>query len=857
MLLALAGPLLAHDGDLKALHKRPAVVTPGFRNAMLAAPQALRDAEGVVDEGLTGLLEAATSFPASGVTLLSWLTPGDFGVAPSGNINSLWGYTSPGGRQYVLLGTSDGTSFVEVTTPSAPVIVGQIPGLVSFFRDLRTYDEYGYAISEAPGSGLQVFDLTQIDSGTVTLANTINNISPSVTHTLAINEASGYLYRAGGGTEGIRIYDLNPDPSSPTWVATWSDRYIHEVSPFTLTGGPLLGSEILFACGGFNFGFTDTGLHILDVSDKMNIVTKDIEFYPGAVFAHQGWLSPSELYFYLNDEFYGSGSTTIVLDVSDLNTTTPRYVGTFTNGLNSAAHNAYVHDQKLFQANYRSGLRVWDLSVSETSPTEIAWFDTDPDSDERSFNSLWNVYPYFGNGLVVGSDMERGLFVWHVGDPKVTFNLTSGTPEELEPGIDRVIPFTLSELTVGDYDPGTAMLHYDPGTGYVSVPLTDEGGLSFKATLPGSACGERIDYYLTATSTDGTVWTDPPGAPSVTYEATVTTGYLATVADNFETDLGWTAANLGATAGDWERGVPVDDASEPADPITDSDGSGQCWLTHNALGATGVEDGSVSLTSPTLDLSAGPVRLSYDYYLWVDANIEQTDYLAVEIDENDGAGPWVELTRHVATHGNDWQSVTILQSDLDAAGVTNTATMRVRFLANEVGRDSTFEAGIDAFSLEVAGCAGASEFCDAGDGSLAGCPCANPGAPNTGCNIQQQTGGVRMNLVAQEIMPQNRVTISGTGFPTMNSPAALIIRGSGLDPASPVIFGDGIRCVAAPLVRLGATFSNVGNTTHTFGHGTGAGSGTFYYQIWFRNTPVMFCDPAAGFNLSNGQTLTW
>jgi len=44
---------------------------------------------------------------------------------------------------------------------------------------------------------------------------------------------------------------------------------------------------------------------------------------------------------------------------------------------------------------------------------------------------------------------------------------------------------------------------------------------------------------------------------------------------------------------------------------------------------------------------------------------------------------------------------------------------------------------------------------------------------------------------------------------------------------------------------------------HTHGHGAGAGSGTFYYQLWFRNTPIMFCDPVAAFNLSNGRALSW
>jgi hypothetical protein len=84
-----------------------------------------------------------------------------------------------------------------------------------------------------------------------------------------------------------------------------------------------------------------------------------------------------------------------------------------------------------------------------------------------------------------------------------------------------------------------------------------------------------------------------------------------------------------------------------------------------------------------------------------------------------------------------------------------------------------------------------------------------------------------------------------------------VLRATGLDTASPVVFGDGLRCIGTPLVRLAGTFGVGGVSLHTFGHSTMAGAGDFYYQAWFRNTPIMFCDPAAAFNLTNGRVLTW
>ena len=146
-------------------------------------------------------------------------------------------------------------------------------------------------------------------------------------------------------------------------------------------------------------------------------------------------------------------------------------------------------------------------------------------------------------------------------------------------------------------------------------------------------------------------------------------------------------------------------------------------------------------------------------------------------------------------------------------------------------------------------------FCDASDGALASCPCANPGSDLTGCDLPQATGGVSLDVVTQEFVPQNRATLTGAGYPPTTSPAAILLRATGLDPSSPVVFGDGLRCVGLPVVRLGAAAAIGGTSLHTVGHGADAGA--YGYQLWFRSTPAMFCDPAAAFNLSNGRWLNW
>jgi hypothetical protein len=300
--------------------------------------------------------------------------------------------------------------------------------------------------------------------------------------------------------------------------------------------------------------------------------------------------------------------------------------------------------------------------------------------------------------------MTRSIVGWLVDAAEVdvpfdglAFNLPDGVPEYVDP--DGGTAIRVEVLGMGTEVPqaGSGMLHYDLGTGWQSVPMEIVSLNVYDAVLPWTGCPDEVVYYFSADSVAAASYTEPWNAPGESYASIAAYGLNDVVTDDFETDQGWVAENLGATAGDWERGVPVNDPGWPFDPETDGDGSGQCYLTQNESGASDVDDGAVRLTSPQFDLIGDNINISYEYYLFI--NDITHDRLLVEISPNGDAGPWTEIALHNTSGGPTWRHHEITPAEIDAAGVTPTPTMKVRFTINDDDPQSNVEGGIDGFRV--------------------------------------------------------------------------------------------------------------------------------------------------------------
>jgi DNA-binding beta-propeller fold protein YncE len=148
-----------------------------------------------------------------------------------------------------------------------------------------------------------------------------------------------------------------------------------------------------------------------------------------------------------------------------------------------------------------------------------------------------------------------------------------------------------------------------------------------------------------------------------------------------------------------------------------------------------------------------------------------------------------------------------------------------------------------------------------GDGTGTACPCGNSGAVGNGCaNSINPNGGKLIGSGAASIA-NDMLVLQGSGMPNSS---ALYFQGT-LQQAggAGVVFGDGLRCVAGAVIRLGtktnvsgvSQYPDVGDQSVSV-RGLCASGDVRHYQCWYRNA-ADFCILLSTFNLTNAVTVTW
>ncbi len=339
-------------------------------------------------------------YQRDGIRLCRQIDLPQFTGSPTGG-SGCSGYVSPSGREYVVMGLRNGTSIVDVTNPDASFEVGHVDGPASIWHESVVAGHYAYCVTEA-GGGMQIIDLSNVDNGIVGPTTVYTGNGLSTVHTIETN--SHYLY-LNGSNRNFCILDI-ANPTAPVEVARWTTRYVHDSVIVTHTSGPYAGHEIAYLCCG------GSGVTIVDVTDKNNLVTLGSTSYVTNGYCHSGSLTPDYRYFLVNDEFdegnaVVTDTTTHVIDVSNLSNIFQTTM--FINPIGVIDHNSVLKDGFLNLAAYRGGLRVYNAS-NPTSMSENGYFDTYPSGQGFSYDGAWGTF-VFPSGTTAIADINRGLFV--------------------------------------------------------------------------------------------------------------------------------------------------------------------------------------------------------------------------------------------------------------------------------------------------------------------------------------------------------------------------------------------------------------------------------------------------------------
>ncbi|MFC3193892.1 choice-of-anchor B family protein [Marinicella sediminis] len=372
----------------------------------------------------------------------------------TGSGNDIWGWTDPlDGKEYALMGLSNGTAFVDISTPKTPVYLGYLPTASSnsLWRDIKTYANHAFIVSEASGHGMQVFDLTQlrnVPAPPVTFTATANYNEFGNAHNIVINEDSGYAYAVGANCSGgLHMVDISI-PTTPVNMGCFSaDGYTHDAQCVIYTGPDVEhnGQELCF-------NSNEDTLTIVDVTDKTSPVQISRTPYNDSRYTHQGWLTEDQRYYLMNDELdeqnLGHNTKTYIWDLQDLDN--PVIIGTYLGPQPSVDHNLYIKGNFAYLSNYTSGLSVVDITdVAAGQLAEVAGFDTYPDSNTNQFDGAWSNYPFFDSGNVILSDISGGLFIL---DPLLCPQTSAPNNLQAEAAGDNAIALTWNDsLAAGEH----------------------------------------------------------------------------------------------------------------------------------------------------------------------------------------------------------------------------------------------------------------------------------------------------------------------------------------------------------------------------------------------------------------------
>ncbi len=572
----------------------------------------------------------------------------DYQVLHGANLNDVWGFVDELGNEYAIVGTSQGTSIVDVTNPSNPVEVFWLPGSQSIWRDPCVYGNYAYVTTEAE-DGLQIIDLSPLPQSNV-LPNTLytgptNNPWQSA-HTCFV-DANGYAYVFGvnRGNGGAIILDVHTDPMNPIELGMFDNWYVHD---------GYARNDTLFLAH-----IQDGFFSLVNVADKANPVLLGTKTTPNN-FTHNIWPSSNGQFVFTTDEV--SGAFIAVYDISNPVNITEVDQTQNSPGAGIIPHNTHVKGDFLITSYYSDGIIIHDIT-HPNNIIKVGSFDTYP-GQTTGFDGCWGVYPFLPSGTILAADITKGLFILHPTYLKASYlegvvtdqtngNTLSGVKVQIvgndqkettlsdgfyATGILGSGTYSITFNKVGYYPKtetfqlnqsqisilNTQLIPIPPFNLNVQVKEAQTGNLISDAQIKlvhpliehtGISNGIGEENFTLFYQENYKIFVGKWGyitqcseqiidANTQTLIFELEKGYF----DNFEFDFGWSSTGT-ATSGKWERGVPFGTSTGSCvnhDEFLDCGES--AFLTGNSAtlhpDIDDVDKGTAMLISPQMDLTS-------------------------------------------------------------------------------------------------------------------------------------------------------------------------------------------------------------------------------------------------------------
>jgi choice-of-anchor B domain-containing protein len=355
----------------------------------------------------------AQNYQSQNINLLSnWIDPAVTAEPVYGiKYNGIWGWDDGNGREYAIIGATNGTYILEVTNPSSPQLRDFVPGLQTncIWREYKTYGNYLYMVSDdAAPNGLQIADLSFLPDS-VHVVHSSDTIIQRC-HTIFIDGDNLYGGSVTGGAVGgyasMAVYSL-ANPEAPQLMRTLNQ----DLPSISTVHDMLVRNDTVYASAAFQ------GLFILKyLSNNTFSQLASLTIYTDQGYNHSSALTDNGATLIFCDEVPADLAVKS-LDVSDLSNLQMNAL--FKSNPGATAHNPFIIGNDIAViAYYKDGLRIFNIS-DPSNPVPSGFFDTYWQNDScvcynetsSAYAGNWGAYPYFPSGNIIASDMQNGLFV--------------------------------------------------------------------------------------------------------------------------------------------------------------------------------------------------------------------------------------------------------------------------------------------------------------------------------------------------------------------------------------------------------------------------------------------------------------